>query len=67
MAANTDQIDELQNAAAYLEARQLEVMPAFRLQQITVHILKDPVGDPEGEYAEVHFTWQGDHYSFTVA
>lgn len=66
MAAQTSQIDELHNAATWLEQRQLEVMPAFRLQRVTVHIVNDPVNAPGGDYAEVQFTWQGDHYDFTV-
>lgn len=67
MAAHTNQIDELANAARYLEDRQQEVLPAYRLQSITVHILKDPEGAPDGEYAEVVFTWTDGHYNFTVS
>lgn len=67
MAANSNQVDEIGNAAEWLEARQLDVLPAFRLQQVVVHVLKDPANDPEGDYAEVRFQWQGDHYDFTVS
>jgi hypothetical protein len=67
MAASTTQIDEIATAARWLEARQQEVMPGFRLQQVTVHVVADPDGDPDGDYAEVKFQWVGDHYTFTVS
>ena len=66
MSANTNQIDELNTAAQWLVARQAEVMPAFRLQNVTVHILTDP-SNPEDGYAEAVFTWVTDHYEFTVS
>lgn len=66
MAARADQIDQLQAAASYLTNRQNEVMPQFRLQQVTVQIMNDPEM-PENGYAEATFTWSDGHYNFTVS
>lgn len=65
MAACTNETAKITTAAEWLEARQAEVLPGgFSLQQVTVHLEPNP---DTGQQAVMTFTWQGDHYDFTVA
>lgn len=65
MAARTDQIGKILQAAQYLEERQAETLPeGFNQQQHTVQLDPDPV---TGNVATISFTWQTDHYDFTVS
>lgn len=65
MPARTDQIGKILQAAEYLEARQAETLPeGFNQQQHTVELEPDP---NTGNIARVSFTWQTDHYDFTVS
>ena len=64
--ANTDQLGQVMAAAQWLEARNAEVQPGFTLQSVTVHI--QPAGDLDPTHAaQVSFTWDDDHYRFTVS
>ncbi len=64
MTARTDQVGMIQQAAEYLEARQAETLPLGFNQQQHVVLLAP---DDNGTQAQITFTWQGDHYAFTVS
>ena len=67
MPARTDQIDKIKLAAQYLEASQNEHLDdGFDQRGHTVHL--QPEGDNDPTHAAVvTFTWDDDHYNFTVA
>lgn len=61
--ARTDQMQKIADAAAWMEARQTEVLPeGFSLQQVQVDL-----PEVDGIAPRITFTWSDDHYNFTVS